>query len=113
VATLYVSEYRSLAAALLATNYNPTPSQAPVEPAIAEYTVAILGSSTQGQVLNANTALVRLHCDAVCSVLIGPNPTATTTNKRMAANQTEYFGVIQPVQGQTYAAQQVAVITNV
>jgi len=36
---------------------------------------------------------VRLHADSVCSVLFGTNPTATTANARMAAGQTEYFGV--------------------
>ena len=49
--------------------------------------------------------MIRVHCDAICSISIGNSPVATTTNKRLAANQTEYFGVIP--------GQQIAVITNV
>jgi hypothetical protein len=37
--------------------------------------------------------MVRLNCDAVCSVLFGQNPSASTSNGRMASNQTEFRGV--------------------
>jgi len=39
--------------------------------------------------------MLRLHCDATCSLLIGPAGTtnATTGNGRWATNQTEYRGV--------------------
>lgn len=105
MATLYVSEYRLLASVPSSTNYAPMPAQGPQEPPQAEYTVAISGSSTQGPLFGGFTALIRIHCDAVCSVSVGTNPTATTTNKRLAANQTEYFGVSP--------GQQIAVISNV
>jgi hypothetical protein len=55
-----------------------------------DQTVAIGGSSAQSTALKNNTQLVRLHTDAICSVLFGANPTATANNQRLAANQTEY-----------------------
>lgn len=59
---------------------------------IAEQKV-VYGGSTQSATLNANTTLVRLHTDGICSVLFGLNPTATTSNMRMGLGQTEYFAV--------------------
>jgi hypothetical protein len=63
------------------------------EPAVAYQTVTISGASTQSAVLNARTRFVRIHTDAICSIKIGTNPTAVTTETRLAANQTEFFGV--------------------
>lgn len=65
------------------------------EPAIANQRVAVGLSSTQSAALNANTTLVRINTDTDCCVLFGTNPTATTSIKRMTANQTEYFCVQQ------------------
>jgi hypothetical protein len=76
------------------------------EPPAAQQTVAIGATSTQSAAFNAATRFVRLHADAVCSVEFGASPTATATSRRLAANQTEYFGI--PPNG-TY---KVAVITN-
>lgn len=59
----------------------------------ADQTVAISGTSAQSSAFQSNTTLIRLHTDAICSVNIGTSPTATATNRRMAANQTEYLGV--------------------
>lgn len=50
-------------------------------------------TSTQSAVLNAQTRLVRLHTDSICSFRAAVNPTAVTTDARLAANQTEYFAV--------------------
>ena len=104
MATLYVDEFSNVAT--VGQNLGPafTPGQAPLTPSVASQTVAIQGSSTQSNPFNAKTNLVRLHCDAICSVAFGSNPTAVTTQCRLAANQTEYFGVIP--------GQIVAVITN-
>lgn len=41
----------------------------------------------------AGTTIIRVHTDAICSVVIGTTPVATTSNMRMVAGQTEYFGV--------------------
>lgn len=74
------------------------------EPAIASQTVAIGATSAQSNVFNDATTFVRVHTDAVCSIKFGPNPTATATSMRMAANQTEYFAVTP--------GDKLAVITN-
>jgi hypothetical protein len=99
--TLYITEYAQLM---------PSPvggqGQMPMEPPLAEQTVAISGSSAQSNAFSAATRFIRLHTDSICSVEIGTNPTATASKGRMAANQTEYRGV--PV-GQSF---KVAVITN-
>lgn len=101
MAVLYITEYAGLM---------PSPvggqGQIPMEPPLAEQTVAIGSSSAASVAFNSQTRLVRLHTDAICSVEFGTAPTATATKQRMAANQTEYKGV--PL-GASY---EVAVITN-
>ena len=75
------------------------------EPPLAEQTVAIGGGSVQcSNAFHASTRVIRVHTDAICSVAIGGNPTATANTRRLAANQTEYFGV--------EGGQKIAVITN-
>lgn len=74
------------------------------QPPVAEQTVVIGAGSLQSAAFNANTAMIRVHTDAICSIEVGTNPTATATTARMAANQTEYYGV--------GAGQKIAVITN-
>jgi hypothetical protein len=106
VATLYVEEYAGVAAANSASGSALVTAQAPAEPQLVSQTVVIGVSSTQSNAFNAKTVLVRIHTDSICSINFGTNPTAAATNKRLAANQTEYFGV--PL-GQSYI---VAVITN-
>jgi hypothetical protein len=51
--------------------------------------------------------MVRLNCDAVCSVLFGQAPSASTSNGRLAANQTEFRGVPEGM------AFKVSVVANV
>ena len=101
MATVYITEYAGLM---------PSPvggqGQIPLEPPLAEQTVSIGGSSTASNAFNAQTRLIRIHTDAICSIEIGATPTATATTGRLAANQTEYRGV--PV-GASY---KIAVITN-
>jgi len=101
MATLYITEYAEL-------EIGPAGrvGQMPMEPPLAEQTVAIGGTSAQSLAFNASTRFVRLHTDAICSVEFGTNPTATGTTGRLAASQTEYRGVPK---GQSY---KVAVITN-
>ena len=105
MATLYVEEYGNIGAA--ATTIGPwmTSAQAPQEPSITGQAITISASSTAGAPFNAGTRMIRVNTDATCSIMIGANPTAVPTRKRMVANQTEFFGV-QP--GHT-----IAVITNV
>jgi len=84
MATVFISEY---------PGGLPMGSQAPPEPPLAEQTVPIGGTSAQSQAFGGGTKLIRLHVDAPCSILIGEDPTARTSNKRLAANQTEFFNV--------------------
>lgn len=101
MAILYVTEYsdegqtvRGMApvAAVNATTVDQTP--------------VTFGATTQSAAFASTTVLVRIHTNSICSIAFGTNPTATTSNKRMAADQTEYFSV--PV-GQSY---KVAAIIN-
>ena len=85
MATLYVTEYGTISGLPATAN-----GQMPLEPPLADYTVSIPGTSPPFQQF---TRMVRLHCDAVCSVLFGQTPSATTSNGRMATNQTEFRGV--------------------
>ena len=87
MAVLYISEYED------AAEIGPDKMPMASEPEKTTQTVAIGGSSTQSAAFGATTVYVRLHADVICSVKFGTNPTATATTKRMAANQTEYFGV--------------------
>lgn len=63
-------------------------------PGVRQQTPLSIGASpTQSLPFAAGTNYIRMHTDAVCSVDIGENPTASINTARMAANQTEYIGV--------------------
>jgi hypothetical protein len=101
---LYVAEY-----ATISQMPNHT-GQMPLEPPLIEQVLDFSGGAQTSQAFQPTTRCVRLHCDAVCSLIISrsSNPiTATTNNARWAANQTEYRGVPE---GEGY---QVSVIANV
>jgi hypothetical protein len=87
MAILYVTEY-----ALMGAAPNATP-QMPMDPPLASNAVPIGGTSTMSPFFQVGTRFVRLHTDVVCSVALGPAPTATATGARLAANQTEYRAV--------------------
>ena len=88
MAVVYVSEFarqvRDAGGYLI-----PTPEA----PSVADQTTAIGGSSAQSSAFNALTRFIMVHTDAICHIAIGANPTATTGNMRLAANQTVFFGV--------------------
>lgn len=73
-------------------------------PPIASQTVAIGAASVQSAAFAATTKIIAAHTDAVCSIEIGTDPTATANSRRMAANSTEYFEV--------FPGHKIAVITN-
>jgi hypothetical protein len=88
MATLYITEYIDIDGS----------RQVPREPPIAQQTVAIGGSSTASAQFNSQTSVIRIHTDAICSVLVsqlvGGNPVAATAaSGRLALGQTEYRGV--------------------
>ena len=99
MAVLFITEYASIT-----RDGRGVMAPAAQEPALASQTVAIGGSSTQSSAFNAATNFIRVHTDAICSIAVGANPTASATTARMAADQTEYFGVIP--------GHKIAVITN-
>jgi len=93
MAVLYIREYQ-FAAAFVQGSGSQLP--AGLEPGIVDQAITIGAGSNVSAQFNAKTNFVRLHCDEICSVLFGPfssPPTATTQNARLAANQTEFFGV--------------------
>lgn len=66
------------------------------EPGFDQPPVTISGTSAQSLAFKNNTTMVRIHVDSIASIVFGLNPTAVAnTNKRLAANQTEYFFVPQ------------------
>lgn len=99
MAVLYISEY-----AVQGNSQGGGALPIAAGPALATQTVAIGGASAQSSAFNASTRYIRVHTDAICSVLIGKDPTATTSSPRMAADQTEYFGVV--------GGDKIAVISN-
>jgi hypothetical protein len=106
MATLYIAEFSGIAPVRGPSSWPGPNTGAPIAgtPPITEQTVTIGSSSTQSAAVNAKTMMVRVHTDAICSIAFGNNPTAVATNMRLAANQTEYFGVTAPMK--------IAVITN-
>lgn len=108
MATLYIAEYTGLGDMNPNSPTRRLSSEIAQTPAAVEQTVAIGVSSVASSAFGTSTYLVRLHCDAICSIefgsAAGSTPTATAAKARMAANQTEYFAVVP--------GQIVAVITN-
>jgi hypothetical protein len=98
MAKLYITEYTG--------TITPAAPDIVAEPAAVDQTPVTYSTSTQSAAFGSTTSIVRLHTDSICSVAFGTNPTATTSNRRMAANQTEYF--IVP----TGLAYKVAAVTN-
>ena len=89
--SLYIAEYEQIVDTTVGK------AIAPQCPPHAEQKLTISGVSAPSAALHARTKFVRLHSDAVCSVAFSNDPAATPTasaaNARLAANQTEYFGV--------------------
>lgn len=100
MALLYITEFSDLP--LTDTGI---PDFAMTPPVVDQTPVTVSGTSATSAAFNAITRFVRLESDVVCSVAFGANPTATTSNARLAANGAgEYFGVV--------AGAKVAVIAN-
>jgi hypothetical protein len=89
MAFLYITEYETLTP----TTEGGAAQAARTPPVVDQPPVAIGAASLQSAIFGPTTKYVRLHTDAICSIAFGPNPTATMNNQRLAADQTEYFGV--------------------
>lgn len=98
-ATLYISEFASPVGQVGSVQANVYP-----QPAITDQTVAITGASVQSAAFNASTHAIQVECDSDCSVSIGTNPTATTTNYLMGDGIPYQFVVVP--------GQKIAVISN-
>lgn len=88
MAKLYISEYRTIAGV--------GPNGAPMgqEPSLDQAPITVSGSSVTSLAFTASTHVIRVETDTTCSIVIGTTPVATTSNKRLAANTPEYFGVV-------------------
>lgn len=89
MSTLFVSEYAELGSSRNRQQGLPV---AP-EPALAEQAISFTGTPGLSAAFNASTRFIRVHTTGICSILVGSAPTATTSHKRLAADQTEYFAV--------------------
>ena len=93
MATLYIAEFLGVAAVGTPVTLGPADAQIGGTPPQAEQTVSIGGASVPSAAFGSRTRMVRIHTDAICSIAWGQSPVATTVNMRLAANQTEFFGV--------------------
>ena len=91
MAKLYITEFSKMGSEWAGSHKMPA---AIVPPIVDQDPLAIGVASAQSNAFNGETRVVRLHCDAICSVAFGINPTATTDNARLAEGQTEYFSVV-------------------
>lgn len=87
MAKVFIKEYADV------PMFNGLPLQVGNEPGVAEQVVAVGVGSTQSAAFNAKTKFIRVHTDVICSIAFGANPTADANSARMAADQTEFFGV--------------------
>lgn len=89
MATLYISEFENC---IIDAKGNPV--GAPEYPTCApDQIVAITGASLHSTPFSGKTRFIQYHVDAICSIVIDANATATTTNGRVAANETRFVGV--------------------
>lgn len=98
-ATLYISEFASPA-----SQVGTVQAQVYPQPALTDQTVAVTAGSLQSAAFGVNTHAIMVECDSDCSVVIGSNPTATTTNFLMGDGIPYQFAVVP--------GQKIAVIAN-
>lgn len=89
MAKAYISEYSELA-----KDMKDRVIAAPLEPSLIDSTVSATGTSTSSGAFEARTRFVLIHVDGIVHLKVATtSPVATTTNKRLAADQTIFFGV--------------------
>jgi hypothetical protein len=97
MSNMYVTEYRGVG-----TNSpvdNGMSVQAAKQPSLGDQKIAFTGTPGISAAFNAQTRLVRIHVDGIASIRFskpdaaGAGTNAAVTNKRMAADTTEYFAV--------------------
>jgi hypothetical protein len=89
MSTLYIAEYEKLL-----VDAHGDVVLAPKAPPLVEQTVAIgLSSASAANPFTTRTRFIQVSTDTTCSIAFGPNPTATTGNQRLAANEKVFIGV--------------------
>lgn len=93
MAKLYVTEYSGTGDLVAQGNIA-------AEPENTTQVVSFTGTAGVSSAFNASTAVVRVQPDGICSLVFSTytagaavDPSATTSNRRMVAGQTEYFKV--------------------
>jgi hypothetical protein len=87
MAKLFIAEYANFAAA---PNHL---IQAPLEPPLVEQVIDFTSGPAVSNPFRPLTRMVRLNCDATCSLLIGADPTANADSGRMPADTVEFRGI--------------------
>lgn len=105
MAKVYISEYARVAM----DGKSSVPSAE--EPPVATQVLDTAGTHLSA-VFNAETRLIRVHTDGIISYRIAAAPTAVTTDPRMAANQTEYFGVPRAAAAAANEGYKIDVVAN-
>jgi hypothetical protein len=100
MATLFISEFRNVV-----SQQTTMQGQMMGQPALVDQKVTVGSSSTQSNAFSADTHAVLISTDTACSILFGENPTATTDNLRLPADQ-------NPVPFAVIPGQKMAVIAN-
>lgn len=90
MASLYISEY----AGIYDVNHKERVPR-PAEPVVASQKVTFT-TSTASSAFNAGTKLVRVVADAACHILVGADPTATTSHMPLAADEPYFFQPLGP-----------------
>lgn len=88
MATLYLTQYDQLAK----EEYGP-PVPTGQEPSLGDSVLAISGANEVSPTLHPRTRFVMVHTDVVCHIAFGTDPTATTSNRRLPADSTIFYGV--------------------
>lgn len=88
MATLYLAEFDDMP-----RDKRGELVSAPMMPPIVEQTVAVGVSHAESAPFTGRTLFVQVHTDAICSISFGTSPIATTSNQRLAANETRFVGV--------------------
>lgn len=96
MAKLYITEYAGTGDLIAQGNIAMEPMTADQTP------LSFTGTAGVSAAFNGATNIVRIHPDSICSIAFSTtsagtvsDPSATTSNRRMAAGQTEYFKVPQ------------------
>lgn len=88
MASLYITEYKRLGRDSL-ENGNVAPEEVPV----AEQKLTFTGTAAASNAFHKETSVIRIHTDAICSLVFGSTPVADATNQRLIAGQTQFHAV--------------------